>query len=36
MMIINNINSNANDGIIGNYDENVYMMKFNEVKMLRK
>lgn len=35
-MIINNIKGNANNQVIGNYDEGVYMMKFNEVKMMRK
>lgn len=35
-MIINNISGKANDEVIGEYEEDVYMMKFNEVKMMRK
>lgn len=35
-MIINNIVGKINDEVIGGYDEEVYMMKFNEVKMMRK
>ena len=33
--IINNLNGIANEKCIGNYDENYYMMKYNEV-MIRK
>jgi carbamoyl-phosphate synthase large subunit len=32
-MIITNIDGKANDEVIGQYDEDVYMMKFNEVKV---
>lgn len=35
-MIINNLDSIANEYAIGEYDEQVYMMKFNEVKIIRK
>lgn len=34
-MIINNINGKANDEVIGNYDEDIYMMKFNEIKIIK-
>lgn len=34
-MIINNLEGKTNNEQIGNYDENVYMMKYNEVKILR-
>ncbi|MFA9559310.1 ATP-grasp domain-containing protein [Evansella sp. AB-rgal1] len=34
-MIINNIYGNINVDTIGNYDEGIYMMKFNEVKIIR-
>ena len=33
-MIIENINGNANENVIGKYDEGIYMMKFNEIKTL--
>ena len=35
-MIINNINGIENKEQIGNYDEGIYMMKYNEIKILRK
>ena len=35
-MIINSMNNKENKKDIGNYDEDVYMMKYNEVKILRK
>lgn len=35
-MIINNVESKVNDKEIGHYDEDVYMMKFNEVKIIKK
>lgn len=35
-MIINNINGKKNIESIGHYNEDVYMMKFNEVNILRK
>ena len=35
-MIINNIEGKVNVEVIGEYDENVYMMKFYELKTLRK
>lgn len=34
-MIINNLEGKTNNEQIGNYDENVYIMKYNEVKILR-
>jgi carbamoyl-phosphate synthase large subunit len=34
-MIINNIDGKANDEVIGKYDKGVYMMKFNEVHIIR-
>ncbi|HAS92689.1 MAG TPA: carbamoyl phosphate synthase [Clostridiales bacterium] len=34
-MIINNIDGKTNDEVIGNYDEGIYMMKFNELKIIR-
>ncbi|WBL14828.1 ATP-grasp domain-containing protein [Sutcliffiella sp. NC1] len=34
-MIINNIYGNINVDTIGNYNEGIYMMKFNEVKIIR-
>lgn len=34
-MIINNIKGQENNDVIGEYDEDIYMMKFNEVKMHR-
>ena len=30
-LIINNLNGIVNSGVIGNYKENVYMMKYNEI-----
>ncbi|MDG5815670.1 ATP-grasp domain-containing protein [Chitinispirillales bacterium ANBcel5] len=33
-MIINNANGVANENVIGNYDEGVCMMKYNEVKII--
>ena len=35
-LIINSINGVVNENQIGNYDENVYMMKYNEVKIINK
>lgn len=35
-MIINNIEGKDNPDMIGQYDEDVYMMKFNEVKIIRE
>ena len=35
-MIINSINKKENKIDIGNYEEDIYMMKYNEVKILRK
>jgi len=32
-MIINNINGNVNKATMGGYDEGIYMMKYNEVKV---
>ena len=34
-LILNNLNGKANDPQIGNYDEGIYMMKYNEL-MVRK
>lgn len=34
-MIINNINKQKNTEQIGNYNENIYMMKYNEIKILK-
>jgi len=34
-MIINNLNGIENKEQIGNYDEGIYMMKFNEIKILK-
>lgn len=34
-MIINNINGNVNVDVIGQYDEGIYMMKFNEVRITK-
>ena len=31
-MILNNLNGIANKKSIGNYDEGIYMMKYNEIK----
>ncbi len=33
-MIINNIEGNENQSEIGNYKENMYMMKYNEIKII--
>lgn len=35
-MIINNISGNVNIDVIGSYEEGIYMMKFNEVKIFNK
>lgn len=35
-MIINNLNGIENKEQIGNYDEGIYMMKYNEIKIIRK
>ena len=35
-MIINNIEGVQNEPQIGNYDEGIYMMKYNEVKIVRE
>lgn len=35
-MIINNVKGQANEKQIGQYDEGVYMMKYNEIKIRRK
>ena len=34
-LILNNLQGKANDKNIGAYDENVYMMKYNEIKILK-
>ena len=34
-MIINSLNKIENSNQIGNYDEDVYMMKYNEIKILK-
>lgn len=34
-LIVNNIDGKANDKNIGNYDEGIYMMKYNELKIMR-
>ncbi len=34
-MIINNLRGKVNDKVIGQYEENVYMMKYNELKLIR-
>lgn len=34
-MIINNLNGRINKQQIGNYEENIYMMKYNEIKMIK-
>ena len=34
-MIINNINGIENNSQIGNYDENIVMMKYNEIKIIK-
>ncbi len=33
-MIINNIEGRVNSEVVGKYNDNVYMMKFNEIKMI--
>ncbi len=35
-MIINNIGGKVNDQLIGQYAEGIYMMKYNEVKVVKK
>ncbi|MCM3744100.1 ATP-grasp domain-containing protein [Sporosarcina luteola] len=35
-MIINNLEGKTNQNLIGHYNENVYMMKFNEMKIIKK
>ena len=35
-MIINNINGIENEKQIGNYEENIYMMKYNEIKIIKE
>ncbi|MED4689076.1 ATP-grasp domain-containing protein [Peribacillus frigoritolerans] len=35
-MIISNINGLVNEEVIGQYDQGIYMMKFNEVKIFKK
>lgn len=35
-MIINNLNGNTNVDVSGNYDEGIYMMKYNEIKTVKK
>ena len=35
-MIINNLEFKENQDVIGKYDEDIYMMKFNEVKIMNK
>lgn len=35
-LIINSINGVVNESIVGNYDENIYMMKYNELKVVKK
>lgn len=35
-MILNNIEGKANEPEIGNYKENVYMMKYNEIKVVEE
>lgn len=34
-MIINNINNQMNDNIIGQYEENIYLMKYNDIKICK-
>ena len=34
-MIVSNLKGIKNEVEIGNYDENIYMMKYNEVKIIR-
>lgn len=35
-MIINNINNKVNEEMIGQYNETIYMMKYNEIKVLER
>ena len=35
-LILNNLMGVANEKCIGSYDENIYMMKYNEVKVIKK
>lgn len=35
-MIIENVSGNVNKNVIGEYDEDIYMMKYNEVKIMNK
>ena len=35
-LIVNNLNGHVNNEQVGQYDEGIYMMKFNEVKILKK
>ena len=35
-LIINSVNNIENKIEIGNYDENIYMMKYNEIKIIKK
>lgn len=35
-MILNNLNNIVNEPSIGNYEENIYMMKYNEIKTMKK
>ena len=34
--IINNLNGIVNDSHIGDYKEGIYMMKYNEIKIIRQ
>ena len=34
-LIINNLRGRKNSNVIGNYEENIYMMKYNEI-MIKK
>lgn len=33
-LILNNLEGKANDAVVGNYKENTYMMKYNELKVI--
>ncbi len=35
-MIINNIKGKINENVVGQYEDNIYMMKFNEIKIIKK
>lgn len=35
-MIVNNLEGNVNQENVGNYQEDVYMMKYNEVMIMKK